>query len=156
MSRPTKNWNFSSNGIRLCECHNEEMLKYENCRFDENRNKQQYYWRCAVKNREWHNRKRSERRETGNLYPSEQYERQRALRLAKYGITIEDYEKLLVSQNGVCAICSGEPDTRWKILAVDHCHKTGKVRGLLCMTCNTMIGRLEKRMEETLKYLGVK
>jgi Recombination endonuclease VII len=49
----------------------------------------------------------------------------------------QDYETLFARQGGVCAICirpSAEP------LCVDHCHATGKVRGLLCRTCNTGLG----------------
>ncbi len=58
---------------------------------------------------------------------------------AKYGITEEIYEKLLSGQGGVCAIC--QRHQRYKRLAVDHCHKTGQVRGLLCENCNRGIGR---------------
>ncbi len=49
-------------------------------------------------------------------------------------ITVKDYNSLLAEQKGVCAICECEPLT--KRLEVDHDHKTGKVRGLLCNTCN--------------------
>lgn len=61
-----------------------------------------------------------------------------------YGICLEEYEAMLVSQNGVCAICSCEPPKHWKKrLNVDHCHTTGKVRGLLCDACNRGIGLLK-------------
>lgn len=56
----------------------------------------------------------------------------------KYGLTIEQYEFLVEKQNGVCAICKKE-DTIGR-LSVDHCHKTGKIRGLLCRNCNSMLG----------------
>lgn len=59
--------------------------------------------------------------------------------LALYGITLEDYEKMLESQNGGCAICGRVPTGR--ALHVDHDHKTGLVRGLLCHSCNHAIGR---------------
>lgn len=58
-----------------------------------------------------------------------------------YGITPEQYWKIYQAQGGVCAICciaSGKA----RRLAVDHDHKTGEVRGLLCGPCNQMIGRL--------------
>jgi hypothetical protein len=63
----------------------------------------------------------------------------------KYGITTPDYEALLSKQSGVCAICS-KPPGRIR-LAVDHCHQTKKVRGLLCLRCNTTVGILEKRAD---------
>lgn len=57
---------------------------------------------------------------------------------------IEDYEKILASQNGVCGSCKGHNTTtrngKIKRFAIDHCHKTGKVRGLLCQFCNSLIG----------------
>lgn len=71
----------------------------------------------------------------------------RAQYLKKYGITVEDYENMLVSQNGVCKICH-EPETRMykgttARLSVDHDHKTNKVRGLLCDACNGCLGRMK-------------
>lgn len=52
----------------------------------------------------------------------------------KYGITEEQYEELKLAQGGKCAICLKKPRTR--SLAVDHDHKTGSIRGLLCSRCN--------------------
>lgn len=62
----------------------------------------------------------------------------------KFGITIDDYERIYNKQGGVCAIC-GQPEIRRYNgniikLAVDHCHETGKVRGLLCSMCNLSLG----------------
>lgn len=65
--------------------------------------------------------------------------------LKPYGITEEDYNEMLESQNGVCAICGGNNGQR--SLAVDHCHETDKVRGLLCTGCNTAIGSLRDSPE---------
>ena len=61
-----------------------------------------------------------------------------------YGLTGEAHAAMLASQNGACAICLRPPvGTGRQGLFVDHCHKTGKVRGLLCEPCNTGIGRLD-------------
>jgi hypothetical protein len=62
----------------------------------------------------------------------------------EYGITLNDYNKILSEQSNVCAIC-GQPESRKNQfgvirLAVDHDHQTGKVRGLLCNRCNRAIG----------------
>lgn len=59
-----------------------------------------------------------------------------------YGITSEEYDALYEAQGGVCAICQRAKGTGRRRLAVDHCHKTGEVRGLLCKTDNVYLGRL--------------
>lgn len=54
--------------------------------------------------------------------------------LRKYGITVDHYERLMAFSDGCCWICGNKPSGRR--LAVDHCHITGRVRGLLCFFCN--------------------
>jgi len=71
--------------------------------------------------------------------------RSREKRLAKYGLTAEQYEQRLVQQHGRCAICGIIPDG-W-MLAVDHDHETGRVRGLLCGMCNQGLGMFEDAVE---------
>lgn len=78
----------------------------------------------------------------------------RKTRLKKFGISEKEYQAMLSDQNGLCAICKGPPDARWKMLAVDYCHDTGKVRGLLCMVCNTMLGRFEKNFSSVMRYIN--
>jgi hypothetical protein len=56
-----------------------------------------------------------------------------------YGITIQDYDRMLEEQEGKCAICKGPPTTFGR-LVVDHCHDSKKVRGLLCSHCNRALG----------------
>ena len=58
-----------------------------------------------------------------------------------YGITLETYDAMLSEQEGSCAICKTK--TVEGRFAIDHCHTTGKVRGLLCFDCNTGIGKLK-------------
>lgn len=58
-----------------------------------------------------------------------------------YGLTPEGYQELLDRQGGGCAICTGDNGDHH--LAVDHCHKTGQVRGLLCDNCNQALGKLK-------------
>ena len=71
----------------------------------------------------------------------------RRLNLEKnYGLTVEQYDVMLRAQNGVCAVCNkDEPSVHGRTgkkfqLSVDHCHATGRVRGLLCQKCNRAIG----------------
>ena len=64
-----------------------------------------------------------------------------------YGISLADYEKQLREQGGTCALCKLPettlgPKGKVRVLSVDHCHKTGKFRGLLCNSCNRAIGYL--------------
>ena len=73
-------------------------------------------------------------------------------RCKSYGITVEEYEQMFEEQGGVCKICECPESNEYKgtvtMLAIDHCHKTGKVRGLLCAACNTGIGRLDDNVEK--------
>ena len=64
-----------------------------------------------------------------------------------YGITIEDYDNLLLKQNNCCAICKQHKSIFTKALAVDHCHVSGKIRGLLCTNCNRAIGNLKDSID---------
>lgn len=66
---------------------------------------------------------------------------------ARLGLSLDDYDQLYAQQNGKCAICN-LPESkilhgRVTNLSLDHCHLTGKVRGLLCYSCNTGIGKLK-------------
>jgi hypothetical protein len=78
----------------------------------------------------------------------------------KYGITLEQYNNLFQLQNGLCGICGKSESTRRRKktqgnerLAVDHCHETGVVRGLLCFKCNTAIGSLGDNEEMVMRVI---
>lgn len=84
--------------------------------------------------------------------------------LRDFGITIDEYEKMLTNQNNKCKICNKEETVKNKktnklrMLCVDHCHKTGKIRGLLCNRCNSAIGLLYEDstiINNCLKYLEI-
>ena len=73
----------------------------------------------------------------------------------KFGITLEDYDSMLAQQGGKCAICKSE-EPKGKRFSVDHNHKTGEVRGLLCNPCNVAIGLLKDSpdvLESAKEYL---
>jgi len=80
--------------------------------------------------------------------------------LKMFGITLAEYGAMLVAQGGVCAICQ-QPETemrsgKLKALAVDHDHTTGTLRGLLCVACNTGLGKLGEdrdRLLSAIRYL---
>lgn len=96
-------------------------------------------------NKEWYhkNRERGLRwRKNGNLKRT-------------YGITLDEFETKLKEQNGVCAICKTK--TEEKHLAVDHCHRSNKIRALLCGKCNRGIGMFKDDvvlMQKAIDYLN--
>lgn len=76
--------------------------------------------------------------------------------MKKYGITRDDYDEMLQDQGHSCAICGIHQDNYGRRLSVDHCHKTNKVRGLLCSACNTGIGGLKdsvQNLQNAISYL---
>lgn len=110
--------------------------------FPRNREKKDgLHSRCRVcaneASRAWHDKNRERSR-----YLS----RRTQLRLY-YGLSLEDYDRLVEQQDGKCGICGttdpGGSGTRGN-LHVDHDHRTGRVRGLLCAVCNVQVGVLEK------------
>lgn len=69
----------------------------------------------------------------------------------KYGITIDQYNALFEIQKGCCAICGLHQENFKKKLYTDHNHETGKVRGLLCVNCNMLIGHAREKHDILLK-----
>lgn len=73
----------------------------------------------------------------------------------RYGITIEDYDQMFELQNGKCKVCGSE-DNGNKRFHIDHNHKSGKIRGLLCNRCNLMLGHAKEDIEiltKAIQYL---
>jgi hypothetical protein len=104
--------------------------------------------------------KREYRRTYAKLHRAKNPEWYRNFSLEKhYGITLTEYNALLEQQNGVCVICgNGEKSihpnhlsNKSQPLAVDHCHETGKIRGLLCSKCNRTIGLMNNAPELLIK-----
>ena len=74
----------------------------------------------------------------------------------KYGIGLEQYEQMLIEQDCKCAICGKTEHENGKRLAVDHCHKTGNIRKLLCHHCNCALGMVDddtNKLVSMLSYL---
>lgn len=70
----------------------------------------------------------------------------------EYDITLAEYDEMFENQDGVCAIC-GLPEITRR-LSVDHCHKTGKVRELLCFSCNSTLGSVDDNLSTLLKMVA--
>jgi hypothetical protein len=74
-----------------------------------------------------------------------------------FGLTGEDYAKMLKKQKGTCAICD-QVNKSGKRLAVDHDHASGQIRGLLCTNCNSIVGKVydsQAFVDRLIKYLRV-
>jgi hypothetical protein len=123
--------------------------------------------RKAIKNREKSQRWKDNNRERHVAYLREyhqarkddpEYRRKRRENMVRYtyGITQAEVDALIESQGGRCAICGGERNGAGTRLHIDHCHDTGKVRGMLCSKCNTAVGLLDNdpdRAEKLAAYL---
>ncbi len=75
----------------------------------------------------------------------------------KFGITLDQFNEMAKAQNNTCLICQ-QPEVNGNRLSVDHCHKTGKIRGLLCDGCNVGLGRFKdspELLEKARRYLSV-
>ncbi len=111
----------------LCRSCYEKQLRHTNPEFAE---------RQRINCRKWVEEHKAYKRALDKQYRklkgTSEYNHFRKCKL--YGLTPQDYDTLLQKQDGCCAICRRPPGkTR---LAIDHCHKTGQIRGLLCFRCN--------------------
>lgn len=123
-----------------------------------NRTKDGYFTRCKEcynrEKAEWRlvNWERNHRNKT--RYRKDNPDRVRDSNLRqKYGISLDEYNKMFHEQGGVCNICErperivNGKSKKVAPLAVDHCHDTGKVRGLLCFSCNIALGKFQDSPE---------
>lgn len=100
-----------------------------------------------------------------NRYHTSRGNRREAHRLAArkshikktYGITYDEYLEMFAKQGGKCAICDSEVlqhgEDRYKTGCIDHCHSTGKVRGILCWDCNVGLGKFKDSIESLRKAI---
>jgi hypothetical protein len=113
---------------------------------------EKYFYRCRTRNRYLSHCKKCQLRENRKKYrenpqyykdQSKQWRDSHAAHVrgialkTLYGISLEHYEALLEKQKGRCLVCGTIPERR---LHIDHCHKSGKIRGLLCHHCNAGLG----------------
>lgn len=110
---------------------------------------------------EYRAKNREKLRESGNRYYHNNKSKVRATTRKSqlkndFNITPDDYKKMLMSQDGKCKICGKSEKIINRGLAVDHCHETGRVRGLLCNSCNLGLGKFKDSievLEKALEYL---
>ena len=101
---------------------------------------------------EWQERARAAARK----WAAENPEKRKTQRVKQYGIDGAEYDRMLSEQFGVCAICksSNTGDKRGGRFHVDHCHSSGKVRGLLCLACNHGLGKFKDSIESLKRAIG--
>ena len=96
----------------------------------------------------WYKKNRERHIEKGKEWARNNPDKVRNKQLKyKYGITLDDFNKMLQDQNYSCAICNTKEAGRNGTFNVDHCHQTGKVRALLCHDCNTALGKFKDNPE---------
>lgn len=123
-------------------CHKCEIEKDVSL-FNKNKStKDGYTSQCKECYRSWHKNNPEKSKEQSKQWRNNHPKRTIGFYLkSKYNITLKDYNTLFEQQNGYCAIC-GTHQTNFKLrFAVDHNHRTGEVRGLLCFKCNWILGR---------------
>ncbi len=114
------------------DAHKDEIIEYKNNWYLEKKEK------ISTRNkRKWAKLTKEQRRE---------------LKLKEaYGLSLEEYNNILSSQNEMCAICGKKQGEERFPLHVDHDHQTGKIRGLLCQTCNQGLGLFKDNQELLIK-----
>lgn len=138
-----KNKSYISEYNKNYKKHNQDSIKEYNQKYRENNIE-------------------SEKERSKKYHQTNPEVKRKSIRKSRYLISNEEYELLLKNQNYVCAICKEPESVKQKTtglvksLAVDHCHISGKVRGLLCFRCNATLGKIKedkKLLKMMIKYL---
>jgi len=140
--------------------YNTEEERKEAERGDRRRWREKHAEQVRETTRLWRKNNKQRHKETNQQWRKNNPERAREQsyrkRLAKFGLTLEQYQEMLEQQDGVCKIC-GKENPNGQRLAVNHNHVTGKIRKLLCAVCNAALSRLEKDRDwgkKAIEYLN--
>lgn len=132
----------------------------EKARLKQREHRQKNGERINAIKRAWHAKNKNTINANRNTQASRDPQQRRAYSLKKlYGITLREYDIMANQQNNLCAICQRPPSGKGchAVLAVDHDHKSGKVRGLLCAGCNKLLGYAKDNasvLQNAILYLG--
>lgn len=86
--------------------------------------------------------------------PKLQEYRRRAQLKRNYNLTIEEYADILENQDYSCGVCGIDKCSSGRRFAVDHCHKTGEIRGILCGRCNLALGQVDDSIEKLTQLIA--
>lgn len=140
---------------RTCACEKQKAWRLKN---PEPGRASARKWKAANKeradanHREWLKNNRDRVNEYNRIWWAEHPETARRQTLRKRGMTAEQFADKMDEQGGVCAICGAYPPTG-RAFAIDHDHKSGEVRGLLCSSCNTALGLFKDNAENLLSAI---
>lgn len=133
--------------------HDGRTSKCKKCRNTYNRR----YCKDNPDMKKKHNDLRKEWRKEYYAKPKNKMKLRNSHLMSQFNLTHDDYEQMLKSQEGVCAICKRHRvATNKEYMAIDHCHDTGDIRGILCNWCNRGLGVFEDNvefLENAIKYL---
>lgn len=136
---------------RYYEKNREKILARKRAWEKENAEKQR------ERRREEYKKNREKRVAASRKWKAENADRVAAYRLdgnlRRYGITFAEKEAMLTSQGNRCACCGSEDPRGKNGWHVDHCHATGKVRGLLCLYCNVALGKVQDSVDHLKKLI---
>lgn len=156
-------WNFVED-VKEKPVDEKNKVYFHRHYFDKPYGQGNWRWRVFPKNDETRKKHADYMREFRKRMLKKEPDYFKNLDLKKcYGITISQYKQMLEAQNGVCAICEGtetstaQQTKKLRPLAVDHCHATGQIRGLLCSRCNRALGFFGDNipvLKKAISYLG--
>jgi len=120
-------------------CSDCKILKFEDEFYTNNKKIQAYCKFCSIiRVTKWNKDNKERVKIRSKKFRDSHPNNHRKYLVKGYGLSLEDYNDLLIKQNNKCAICSKESIKEF--LNIDHCHKSNKIRGLLCRTCNRILG----------------
>ena len=159
ITKPVSDFSFQNKArgklqSRCKVCCAIEFKRYRNTDLNKERFRQ-YRWRSKPENKAM---LAERQRQYALEKPDLVFKKKRKAHLKKnFGLSLEAYEALLKAQGSKCALCSvTSPSSHRTNFYVDHCHKTGKIRGLLCGACNMGLGHFKdnpETMAAAIEYL---
>lgn len=134
------------NNLSPSYCYKKLKCRCQVCRSWKQQHTAKDSEKAKERSRIWRLNNIEKSRQNSKDYQKNNPEKLLQFQLKKYGITVEDYNNLEKQQEYVCAICKNKCIYKDR-LSVDHNHKTGKVRGLLCGNCNTGLGKFKENVD---------